>query len=135
VPAQRRVGVRELVHERKRVADDQRDRNQHRLLGDRALARTAREREHRRDEQADDGDNEQGRVGCRHARAECLGPMPQPADQHARPEHEQQVPDDRAGQRRLDDLDQAFAQREERDDQLGDIAERGIEDAADLRAR
>ena len=60
--------------------------------------------------------------------------MAQPADQHARAEHEQQVADDRAGQRRLHDLDQAGLQREERDDQLGDVAERGVEDPADLRA-
>ena len=50
-------------------------------------------------------------------------------------EDQQQVADDRAGQRRLDDLDQAGLQGEERDDQLGDVAERRVEDAADLRAR
>ena len=36
------------------------------------------------------------------------------------------------GQRRLDHLDQAGLQSEERDDQLGDVAERRVEDAADL---
>ena len=66
--------------------------------------------------------------------AERLGPVPQPADQHARAEDEQQVADDRAGERRLDDLDQPGLQGEERDDQLGDVAERRVEDAADLRA-
>ena len=34
---------------------------------------------------------------------------------------------------RLDDVDQAGLEREERDDQLGDVAERRVEDAADLR--
>ena len=49
------------------------------------------------------------------------------------PEDEQQVADDRARQRRLHDVDEAGLEREERDDELGDVAERRVEDAAHLR--
>ena len=98
-----------------------------------ALARAAGEREDRGHEQADKGDDEQCGVGAGDLPAERLRAVAQPADQHAGPEHEQQVADDRAGERRLDDLDEAGLQREEGDDQLGDVAEGRVEDAADLR--
>ena len=108
--------------------------DEHRLLDERALRRVARrEREDRRDEQPDRGEDEQRRVRAGDLRAERLGPVAQAAEQDARAEDEQQVADDRAGDRRLDDLDQAGLEREERDDQLGDVAERRVEDAADLR--
>ena len=46
-------------------------------------------------------------------------------------EHEQQVADDGAGQRSADDLGQALVDRDQGDDQLGRVAERGVEEAAD----
>ena len=57
------------------------------------------------------------------------------ADEHRGAHDEQDVAEDRADQRRLDDLLQALAQREEGDDQLGRVAERDVEEAADARAR
>ena len=125
--------VAEGVRERQAVADDQGDRDQDGLLGDRPLARAAGKREDRGHEQADKGDDEQCGVGAGDLPAERLRAVAQPADQHAGPEHEQQVADDRAGERRLHDLDEAGLQREEGDDQLGDVAEGRVEDAADLR--
>ena len=50
------------------------------------------------------------------------------------PRTSKQVADDRARQRRLDDFDEAGLEGEEGDDELGDVAERRVEDPADLRA-
>jgi hypothetical protein len=58
----------------------------------------------------------------------------QPAHERGEAEDQEQVADDRSGQRRLDQIDQAFAQREDADDQLGRIAERGVQQAADAAA-
>ena len=60
---------------------------------------------------------------------------PRPPANEREPEHEQQVADDRAGQRAADDLGQPFVDRDQGDDQLGRVAERGVEEAADARAR
>ena len=65
--------------------------------------------------------------------AERLRAVLQPADEDAQAEDEQEVADDRAGQAALTTSIRPGLQREERDDQLGDVAERGVEDAADLR--
>ena len=65
-------------------------------------------------------------------RREPLVPVAQAAEQQAGAQHQQQVADDRPGERRLDHLDLARGQREERDDELRDVAERRVEDAADL---
>ena len=51
--------------------------------------------------------------------------------QQREPEDEQQVAQNAAGDRRLHQLDQAGAQRHDRDDQLGGVAERRVEQAAD----
>ena len=50
------------------------------------------------------------------------------------PEDQQQVAEDAAGDRRLHQLDQPRPQRHDRDDQLGGVAEGGVEEAADRRA-
>ena len=52
------------------------------------------------------------------------------ADEERQPEHQQQVADDAAGDRGLDQLDVALAQRDDRDDQLGGVAEGRVEEAA-----
>ena len=44
---------------------------------------------------------------------------------------QQQVAEDAAGDRRLHQVDQARLQRHDRDDELGRVAERGVEEAAD----
>ena len=50
-----------------------------------------------------------------------------------RAEDEQQVAEDRTGDRCLHQVDESRAQREDRDDQLRQIAERGVEQAAERR--
>ena len=60
---------------------------------------------------------------------------PRPPANEREPEHEQQVADDRAGQRAADDVGQPFVDRDQGDDQLGRVAERGVEEAADARPR
>jgi hypothetical protein len=51
--------------------------------------------------------------------------------QHRRAEHEQHVADDRAGDGRAHYVVEARAQRGDRDDQLGCVAEGGVQEAAD----
>ena len=60
--------------------------------------------------------------------------MLQAADECRRAEHQQHVADDRAGQGGLDEIGQAFAQRQRADDQFGGVAERRVEQAADAAA-
>ena len=50
-------------------------------------------------------------------------------------EHQQHVADDRAGQRRLDQVRQSLAEREDSDDELRSVAERRIQQAADATAQ
>ena len=59
-------------------------------------------------------------------------PCRSPPKQHAGAQHQQQVADDRPGDRRLDDLELPGGEREERDDELRDIAEGGVEHTAHL---
>jgi hypothetical protein len=56
------------------------------------------------------------------------------ADQHRRAQHQQHVADDRADDRRLDDLVQARLEREEGDDQLRRVAEGDVQQPPDSRA-
>ena len=56
------------------------------------------------------------------------------AEEQREAEHEQQVADHRAGQRAADDLGQSLVDRDQRDDQLGRVAEGGVQEAADARA-
>ena len=58
-----------------------------------------------------------------------------PPTQHRGAHHEQDVAEDRADQRGLDDLLQPLVQREQGDDDLGRVAEGDVEEAADARAR
>ena len=73
---------------------------------------------------------------CRRALAalySCV--VPQPAQQERDAEHEEQVGDDRASDRRLDELEHAHAQRGQRNDKLGEIAKARVQKAADAVAR
>ncbi len=69
-----------------------------------------------------------------HARRRPVEPLDggklQASNQDAQSEDEEQVADDRAGQRSFDDVHQASSQRHDRDDQLRRIAERGVEEAS-----
>ena len=55
-----------------------------------------------------------------------------PGDDH-QPEHEQRVGEDRADQRGLRDDELAGAEREEDDEELGQVAERRLQEAGDRR--
>ena len=57
------------------------------------------------------------------------------ADEHRRSHHQQDVAEDRAGDRRLHDLVEPLLEREERDDQLRRVAEGHVHDPADPGAR
>ena len=85
----------------------------------------------RRHEQRDRRQEEQPRLEPRADPVVLLHVMLQPAEQERRAQHEQRVGDDRAGERRLDQHVLAGAQRRERDDELGQVAERRVEQAAD----
>ena len=60
-------------------------------------------------------------------------PKRKPPASAAAPVTSSRFPIDRPGQRRLDDLEEPGLEREERDDELGDVAEGRVEDPADLR--
>ena len=60
---------------------------------------------------------------------------PAAAGHERRAEHEQEVRDDASRQRAADDLGEPLVDGDERDDQLGRVAERRVEEAADPRAR
>ena len=50
-------------------------------------------------------------------------------------EHEQEVPDDASRERAANDLGQPFVHGDQRDDELGRVSERRVQEAADPRAR
>jgi hypothetical protein len=93
------------------------------------LAVVERGRQHQRDHR------EHQQAGEQPARVAVEGlpaPSPRP-DQDRRAETEQAVADDRAGDRRLDDLDVARAEHEQREDELGGVAEGHVQQTADRR--
>ena len=59
----------------------------------------------------------------------ALDAVPPAAEEERQPEDEQAVGQDRPDQRGLDDDDQAGLEREDRDEQLGQVAQRRLEDA------
>ena len=59
---------------------------------------------------------------------ERLRPVTQPADEECQAEDKQQVGEDRADQGGLDDDDEAGPQREDRDEELRQVAERRLKD-------
>ena len=62
-------------------------------------------------------------------RVESLGPMTEAADEERQAKDEQQVREDRADQGGLDDDHETGPQGEDRDEELGQVAERRLEDA------
>ncbi len=113
--------------------EDGRDRDGELLL---ALGRPAArllirgEVEHRRDDQADGGKAERGRRHPRGRAVERLLLELQPAGNHRSAEDEQDIADDRSGDRGLDDADQTVRQRYQSDDQLGGVTEGRVQQAA-----
>ena len=68
------------------------------------------------------------------ARVEALRAVLEPADEEGDAEHEHAVREDRADERRLDDVDEPLVQSEERDEELRQVAEGGLDDAGAARA-
>ena len=62
-------------------------------------------------------------------------PWRRPPASEREAEHEQRVAEDRADERRRDDLDEARLEREDREEQLGQVAERRLDDAGRGRAQ
>ena len=89
--------------------------------------------EDRRDDQADGGQDHQGRAHARGRPVERWIEDSEPARQQARPQDQQEVADDAARQRRLDHVVEPLEQREQGDDQLGGVAEGGVQKAPDAR--
>ena len=59
----------------------------------------------------------------------CCTPFFRPADDERDPEHEHAVREDRADERGLDDVDEPLVEREQGDEELGQVAERRLDDA------
>ena len=68
-------------------------------------------------------------------RRPTCGRSPALPEEQREPEHKQEVADDRADERGPDNVRQPIGDRDQRDDQLGRVAERGVEEAADAGAR
>ena len=89
----------------------------------------------RRNQQRDRGEEEQAGLQAGADPVVFLHVVFEPAEQKRRAEHEQRVGDDRAGDGGLHQRVLPGAQRGERDDQFGQVAERGVEQATDRIAR
>ena len=87
-----------------------------------------------RDRQGGDREEQQGGHRPNRRRVEPLRPVSQPADQECLPQDQQGVGQDRADQRRLDDDDQSGLEREDRDEQFEQVAERRLEDPGSARS-
>ena len=87
-----------------------------------------------RDDQPEDGDGQQDGAVDGVLAVELLRAVLEAARQDGYPQHEQQVADDRAGDGGLDQLEQAALDGEQGDDQLGCVAEGGVDQPADLGA-
>ena len=97
------------------------------LLRERRPRRRVGLGDRRRDQQRDRGQEEQARL---HAGADpvvLLDVVLESAEQKRRAQHEQRVGDDRAGDGRLHQHVFAGAQGGERDDQFGQVPQRGVE--------
>ena len=104
------------------------------LLGPRQAA-AGHELEDRRHHQRGGRQHQHQRLHPRRRAVELLALALAAADQHRGAHHEQDVAEDRADQRGLDDLLEALVQGEEGDDDLGRVAEGDVEEAADARPR
>ena len=136
----------EREDEAEHVADQQHDRHAegerlevraevHALLADARQPAAVDQLEDRREDQSGEGQHQHRGLGVGGGAAEGLLVARQPSDHHRGPHHEQDVADDRAHDRRLDDLLKALVQGEEGDDQLGRVAEGHVQEAADARSR
>ena len=85
--------------------------------------------------QRDRGQKEQARLQAGADPVVFLHVVLESAEQKRRAQHEQRVGDDRAGDGRLHQHVLPGAQRGQRDDQFGQVSQRGVEQAADRIAR
>ena len=92
-------------------------------------------RDRRRNQQRDRGQEEQARLKAGAAPVVFLHMVLESAEQKRRAQHEQRVGDNRAGNGRLHQHVLPGAQGGERDDQFGQVSQRGVEQATDRIAR
>jgi hypothetical protein len=104
------------------------------LLADARQAAAVDQLEDGRQDQGAGGEQEHQHLDVGGGAVEVLPLALAPADEHRGAHDQQDVAEDRADDRRLDDLLQPGVQREERDDELGEVAEGDVEEAADARA-
>ena len=128
VAAQHEHQAEQVDHQEEHRHDDA---ESHRPGDEVALARDG---EHRRHQDGDGGQRHHADLRAHADRGEALDLVLEAAGQERRPQHQQQVADDRAGERGLDHVEHAGAQRHQGDDQLGGIAQGGVEEAADALA-
>ena len=93
-----------------------------------------RQVKNRRNDQPDGGQAERRGGNARGRLVERLAVKAHPAGQNGGAEHQENVADDRAGDGGFDHTGQALGQSHQRDDQLGGIAEGGVEQPADAMA-
>ena len=134
VSAKRALRVGERPDERQAVTHDQDDRDEGGLLHLGARGGRTAGGEDRWDQEPHGRQDQQGGVGARDPCTECLSAVLETTRQHRRAKDEQQVADDGARDGRLHHGEEPGLEGEEGDDQLGDVAERRVEDAAHLRA-
>ena len=129
-----RLDLRVLVPPQRRGQRQGEDDQQHDRDGDRQRllvmrGRRVRLRREARQHQRGGGQRHQHARRARPADGEPLRAVLQAAHDERQAEHQQQVGQDRADDRRLDDDQVTLAQREERDEQLRQIAERALQHA------
>ena len=87
--------------------------------------------EHSGDQQRDRGQRELGGARACARRIELLNPVLHAPGDHRGAEDQQRVPDDRSRERRLHDLGESLAQRDDRDHDLGHVPERRVQEPPD----
>src|SRR5205085_6463443 len=80
------------------------------------------------------GEERQRRDRSRAGRLEPLDAVSEPSGEKGKPEHQQAVGEDRTDQRRFDDTDKPLVECEQRNEQLGQVAERRLNRARASRA-
>jgi hypothetical protein len=83
----------------------------------------------RRDGQRRDGKNQERGYQSRLVGTEPLRAVPEAAEQEGEPQHQEGVGQDRADECRAHNVEQARAQGEDADEELGQVAEGGLEGA------
>ena len=99
------------------------------------VAQRIHARDRRRDEDRDHSQKQHAGLQTGIGPVELLHMVLQSAEQERRAQHEQRIGDDHAGDRCLHQHILPRAQRGQRNDELGQIAEGGVEQAADAVAR